>query len=74
MSLERGTPVKFTARLGAVLQGTVHTALRFDRAVDPGQLGLYQEPTTIGGESGWHIIQFDAWDVAATESEFEILR
>ena len=73
-AIERGTPVRFTASLGAVLQRTVHTAIRFDGAVDPGQVGLYQEPTTISGESGWHIIQFGAWDVAATESDFEILR
>ena len=72
MTLERGTPVRFTAQLGAVDRGTVLGAIRFVGAVQPGQQGLYQEPILIGKEP-WHIIQFGAWDVPAAEGQFEAI-
>jgi len=69
--MKRGTPVTFTARLGAVSRGTVHTATQFVGTIEPGQVGLYQEPIILSEEIGWHLIQFGAWDVAATIDCFE---
>ena len=71
-NIERGTSVRFTEQLGAVKRGTVFTTDRFVGKVEPGQLGLYQEPIILDGDNNWHLIQFGEWDVAATETWFEI--
>ena len=69
--MDRGTQVRFTKTLSAIERGKAGTATRFVGKVEPGQLGLYQEPTVIDDENCWHIIQFGAWDIVAATDQFE---